>query len=201
MTLPVDPAPRTDAPAPGRLEVITGPMFSGKSEELIRRLRRAGIARQRVVCFKPDLDIRYAPRSISSHSALRYEAEVVAGVAQLRAKLDASEPIDVVGIDEVQFFAPEIVSLVLREVARGRRMLLAGLDMTFAGRPFGPMPALMALADEVLKLSAVCTVCGQPAVHSQRLAHSQELVMVGSTGMYEARCRRHFEPFAEEGDS
>lgn len=180
--------------ATGRLEIITGPMFSGKSEELIRRLRRAVIARQQVLCFKPALDTRYAPSSISSHSALTYEARTVADVPDLRAQLDAEPPFGVLGIDEAQFFTDGIVSLARAEVARGRRVLLAGLDMTFAGEPFGPMPELLALADEVLKLSAVCTVCGQPAVHSQRLTGSHELVVVGSSGVYEARCRRHFHP-------
>lgn len=116
---------------------------------------------------------------------------------ELRAALGSGGALDVLGIDEAQFFTPDLVPLVQEQLARGRRLLLAGLDMTFAGEPFGPMPALMALADEVLKLSAVCTVCGQPAVHSQRLSARQELVLVGSAGVYEARCRRHFVPFAE----
>jgi thymidine kinase len=180
---------------PGVLEVITGPMFSGKSEELIRRLKRARIARQRVACYKPDIDLRYHRTSIASHSSQTHDAVPIASVEELRDLLHPQlDSVEVIGIDEVQFLAPEIIPFALDLVAQGKRVLLAGLDTTFANEPFGPVPNLMALADTVTKLSAVCMVCGQPAIHTQRLSASQELVVVGATGLYEARCRAHFTP-------
>lgn len=186
-------------PIPGRLEVITGPMFSGKSEELIRRLKRARIARQRVACYKPDVDLRYHRTAIASHNAQTDDASTVANVEALKATLFlAIQDIDVIGIDEAQFFDPSIIPLVIELIHQGKRILLAGLDTTFNAEPFGPIPALMALADEVTKLSAVCMTCGAPAIHTQRLGQSQELVLVGAAGLYEARCRTHFEPFADE---
>lgn len=184
---------------PGVLEVITGPMFSGKSEELIRRLKRARIARQRVLCYKPDVDLRYHRTHIASHSAQTHEACPVTSVEDLRAKLFPQlDEVEVVGIDEVQFLSPEIVPVVSELVDLGKRVIVAGLDMTFTAEPFGPVPALMALADRVTKLSAVCMICGQSAIHTQRLGQSQELVVVGATGMYEARCRAHFHPHRDE---
>jgi thymidine kinase len=186
-------------PIPGVLEVITGPMFSGKSEELIRRLKRARIARQRVACYKPDIDLRYHRSAIASHSAQTHEATTVATVEGLRAALYPQlDQIEVVGIDEVQFLDPSILPLTVELIALGKRVLMAGLDTTFAAEPFGPVPNLMAIADKVTKLSAVCMVCGQPAIHTQRLGQSQELVVVGATGLYEARCRAHFSPFSDE---
>ncbi len=183
---------------PGRMEVITGPMFSGKSEELIRRLKRAQIARLRIASFKPEIDLRYQPDAISSHSAQTIQAVAVRDLDRLRALLfPALDTVDVVGIDEAQFFDELLVGLAMELVEAGKRVVLAGLDTTFAGEPFAPMPALMAIADEVVKLSAVCMVCGAPAIHTQRLGASQQLVMVGAAGMYEARCRACFRP---EGD-
>jgi thymidine kinase len=180
---------------PGVLEVITGPMFSGKSEELIRRLKRARIARQRVAVYKPDIDLRYHRAAIASHSSQTHEAVPIASVEELRAILYPQlDEIEVVGIDEVQFLSPDIIPVALDLVSLGKRVLLAGLDTTFANEPFGPVPNLMALADRVTKLSAVCMVCGQPAIHTQRLGASQELVVVGAAGLYEARCRAHFTP-------
>jgi thymidine kinase len=182
----------------GRIEVITGPMFSGKSEELIRRLKRARIARQRVACFKPDIDLRYHRTSIASHSAQTHEAMTVANVARLREAIYGQLPeIEVIGIDEAQFFDEAIVHLVGELVHMGKRILIAGLDTTFTGDPFGPIPALMAISDEVTKLSAVCIVCGAPAIHTQRLGASRELVVVGAAGVYEARCRACFRPIPE----
>lgn len=187
---------------PGVLEVITGPMFSGKSEELIRRLKRARIARQRVACFKPDIDLRYHRTAIASHSSQTHDASVVSTVEDLREKLfPVLGDTDVVGIDEAQFLSPDVIALSLELVALGKRVILAGLDTTFANEPFGPVPNLMALADKVTKLSAVCMVCGQSAIHTQRLGQSQELVIVGATGLYEARCRNHFSPFTDEHGS
>ena len=187
------------ATIPGRIEVIVGPMFSGKSEELIRRLKRARIARQRVACYKPDIDLRYHRTSIASHSDQTHEACTVTSVEHLKAALFPQlNDIDVIGIDEVQFLDADIIPLIVDLVHLGKRIILAGLDTTFNAEPFGPIPALMAIADEVAKLSAVCMVCGQPAIHTQRLGQSQELVVVGAAGLYEARCRTHFEPFADD---
>jgi thymidine kinase len=189
----------SSTPAPGVLEVITGPMFSGKSEELIRRLKRARIARQRVACYKPDIDLRYHRTAIASHSEQTHEAVTVTNVARLREHLTPQlAEIDVVGIDEVQFLDASVLPLAVELIALGKRVLMAGLDTTFAAEPFGPVPNLMAIADKVTKLSAVCMVCGQAAIHTQRLGHSQELVVVGAAGLYEARCRAHFQPFADE---
>ncbi|HEX3436589.1 MAG TPA: thymidine kinase [Pseudacidobacterium sp.] len=185
----------TPAVPPGRIEVVTGPMFSGKSEELIRRLKRAKIARQRILCFKPDIDLRYHKSAIASHSAQMHDACVVANVDRLREALFPQiDEMEVLGIDEAQFFDESLVPLALELVRLGKRVIIAGLDTTFAGEPFKPIPDLMAIADEVVKLSAVCMVCGAPAIHTQRLGGSQELVVVGAAGLYEARCRTHFEP-------
>ena len=184
---------------PGRIEVITGPMFSGKSEELIRRLKRARIARQRVACFKPDIDLRYHRTSIASHSAQTHDAVTVATTEHLKQELYPQlDQIEVVGIDEVQFFDEPIIAFAIELVHLGKRVLMAGLDTTFTAEPFGPVPALMAIADEVTKLSAVCMTCGAPAIHTQRLGSSQELVVVGAAGLYEARCRAHFHPWIDE---
>jgi thymidine kinase len=174
-------------------------MFSGKSEELIRRLKRARIARQRVACYKPDIDLRYHRTSIASHSAQTHEAVTVATTEHLKEHLyPMLDEVEVVGIDEVQFFDAAIIPFALELIAMGKRVLMAGLDTTFSNEPFGPVPNLMALADKVTKLSAVCMVCGASAIHTQRLGSSQELVIVGAVGMYEARCRAHFHP---EGDT
>ncbi len=182
--------------------MITGPMFSGKSEELIRRLKRARIARQRVACFKPDIDLRYHRTAIASHSSLTHDASAVTTVEDLRAALFPQlDQVEVIGVDEVQFFSDAIVTLSVELVHLGKRIVMAGLDTTFTAEPFGPVPDLMAIADEVTKLSAVCMVCGAPAIHTQRLGQSQELVVVGAAGLYEARCRAHFHPWADEDGS
>jgi thymidine kinase len=184
---------------PGALEVITGPMFSGKSEELIRRLKRARIARQRVACYKPDIDLRYHRTAIASHSSQTHDACPITNVDHLRTELYPQiDDIEVVGIDEVQFLSEEIIPLAMELISLGKRVIMAGLDTTFANEPFGPVPDLMALADRVTKLSAVCMVCGQSAIHTQRLGASQELVVVGAAGVYEARCRAHFKPWIDE---
>ncbi|MHB1021358.1 MAG: thymidine kinase [Acidobacteriaceae bacterium] len=184
---------------PGRMEVITGPMFSGKSEELIRRLRRARIARLRVACFKPDIDLRYHREAIASHSAQTLEAMTIANVAELRSVLlPKLDEVDVIGVDESQFFDDSLVSFALELVHLGKRVVLAGLDTTFAGEPFGPVPNLLAVADEIVKLSAVCMICGAPAIHTQRLGSNQALVVVGAAGVYEARCRTCFRPYMDD---
>jgi thymidine kinase len=186
----------------GRLEVITGPMFSGKSEELIRRLKRARIARQRVACFKPDIDLRYHRSAIASHSAQTHEAVTVANTSHLRHALYPQIlDVEVIGLDEAQFFDDAIVQFALELVHLGKRVVMAGLDTTFSGDPFGPIPALMAVSDEVTKLSAVCMVCGAPAIHTQRISKSRELVVVGAAGVYEARCRTCFRPYLEDPGS
>ena len=189
-------------PHPGRLELIVGPMFSGKSEELIGRLKRARIAKQRVACFKPDIDLRYHRTAIASHSSQTHDATVISNVERLRELLYPQLPeIEVVGIDEAQFLDDSVIPLAMELVHLGKRVLIAGLDTTFSNEPFGPIPNLMALADDVSKLSAVCMVCGAPAIHTQRLGQSQELVVVGAAGLYEARCRLCFRPFVDEHGS
>ena len=192
---------RTQVP-PGRLEVIVGPMFSGKSEELIRRLKRARIARQRVACFKPDIDLRYHASAIASHSNHTHAAITIASVERLREALaEQLSQVEVIGLDEAQWLETSVIALIMELVHIGKRVVVAGLDTTFMGEPFGPIPALMAISDEVTKLSAVCMVCGAPAIHTQRLGQSQDLVVVGAAGLYEARCRACFQPFIDENRS
>jgi thymidine kinase len=176
----------------GWIEVVCGPMFSGKSEELIRRLRRAEIARQRVQIFKPQLDQRYSNDHIVSHSALKIRSTCVKSAAELQEQLDVRT--EVIGIDEAQFLGNELVDVVIHLADMGKRIIIAGLDTDYLGRPFHPMPELLAVADEITKTLAICMQCGNPAKHTQRLVASEELIVVGATGMYEARCRRCFEP-------
>ena len=184
----------------GWIEVICGPMFSGKSEELIRRLRRAEIARQRVQIFKPIIDERYSGSHIVSHNDMRIRSEAVSSAAEVQAKLDLRT--EVIGIDEAQFLGAAIVELVVRLADMGKRIIIAGLDTDYLGRPFHPMPELLAVADEITKTLAICMQCGNPAKHTQRLIASEDLIVVGAAGMYEARCRRCFEPnLAQEGHS
>jgi thymidine kinase len=186
--------PRT--PWGGWVEVITGSMFSGKSEELIRRLRRAIIAKQRVQVFKPALDDRYTAGQVVSHSRWRLEAERVHKAAEILEKVDPRT--EVIGIDEAQFFDEELVTICGHMADLGKRVIVAGLDMDFRGEPFGPMPKLLAIAEEVEKVHAICARCGAPASYTQRLTHAQEQVVVGAAEIYEARCRRCFEPGGPE---
>src|SRR5436305_1808922 len=176
----------------GWIEVICGPMFSGKSEELIRRLRRTEIARQRVQIFKPQIDQRYATDQIVSHNDARIRSECVSSAAEIQAKVDLRT--EVIGIDEAQFLGDAMVELVVRLADMGKRVVIAGLDTDYLGRPFHPMPELLAVADEITKTLAICMQCGNPAKHTQRLIASEDLIVVGAAGMYEARCRRCFEP-------
>jgi thymidine kinase len=176
----------------GWIEVIVGPMFSGKSEELIRRLRRAEIGRQRVQIFKPVIDQRYARNGIVSHSGLEIPSELVQSGTEILEKV--APRTEVVGIDEAQFLGESIVEACSRLAEAGKRVIVTGLDTDFMGRPFEPMPRLLAVAEEITKLLAICMRCGNPAVHTQRLVASEELIVVGAGGMYEARCRRCFEP-------
>ena len=182
-------------PQSGWIEVIAGSMFSGKSEELIRRLRRARIARQKVQVFKPDIDIRFAHDHIVSHSEMRHESSAVKTAAELR-QMVANET-EVVGIDEGQFFDNELVEVANDLAHRGLRVIIAGLDQDYTGKPFEPMPQLLAIAEYITKTHAICMRCGQTANYSQRTFESDELVAVGAGGMYEARCRRCFVPHAD----
>jgi thymidine kinase len=177
---------------PGWIEVITGSMFSGKSEELIRRLRRAQIARQHVQIFKPVLDNRYANDQIVSHSAMTIASESVASSAEM---LDRVQPdTEVVGIDEGQFFDADLPAVCSTLADRGKRVIVAGLDQDYLGKPFEPMPQLLAIAEYITKTLAICVVCGGPANHTQRLVSSTARVLVGASGTYEARCRHCFDP-------
>jgi thymidine kinase len=179
-------------PTQGWIEVIVGSMFSGKSEELIRRLRRAQIARQRVQIFKPLVDTRYASDHIVSHSEMRIESQAV---PSSRALLDAVAPAtEVIGIDEGQFFDLELPMICNTLAEQGKRVIVAGLDQDYLGKPFEPMPQLLAIAEYITKTLAICMVCGAPANHTQRLVVSSERVLVGAQGTYEARCRRCFDP-------
>jgi len=186
------PHPRPDA---GWIEVIAGSMFSGKSEELIRRLRRAKIARQKVQVFKPEIDSRYSDDHIVSHSEIRHESANVRTVADLLARLEPDT--EVVGIDEAQFFGNELIEAANQLARRGLRVIIAGLDQDYTGKPWEPMPQLLATAEYITKTHAICVRCGQPANYSQRIFDSEERVAVGAAGMYEARCRRCFVPHAD----
>jgi thymidine kinase len=178
----------------GWIEVICGSMFCGKTEELIRRVRRAQIARQQVQVFKPAIDTRYAQREVTSHNGMQIEAVPVENITTLRSQIDAGTT--VVALDEVQFFERDVISLCEELASQGKRVIVAGLDMDFRGEPFGPMPTLMARAEQVDKLQAICVVCGEPASRTQRLingqpaAYDDPVIMVGASEVYEARCRR-----------
>lgn len=176
----------------GWIEVICGPMFSGKSEELIRRLRRAKIARKRVQVFKPALDDRYSADEIVSHADIRMQSEVVSSAGEIITKLDWRT--QVVGIDEANFMKAEVIDIANQLADSGKQVIIAGLDTDYMGRPFSPMPELLSLAEAITKTLAICMRCGNPAKHTQRLVESDDLIVVGAAGMYEARCRRCFEP-------
>jgi thymidine kinase len=183
--------------ASGWVEVITGSMFSGKSEELIRRMRRAQIARQRVQIFKPRIDSRYSADEIVSHSEMKLPSEVVDKAAEI---LERTAPdTEVVGIDEGQFFDPSLVEVVDRLADRGVRVIVAGLDQDYRGRPFEPMPQLLAVAEYVTKTLAICMRCGAPANRTQRLVAATDRVVVGGSHEYEARCRHCFTPGVSSG--
>ena len=181
--------------APGWIEVIAGSMFSGKSEELIRRLRRAKIARQRVQVFKPVIDNRYSHDHIVSHSEMRHESGVVETAAEILALVEPHT--EVVGIDEGQFFDNRLVEVANELAMRGVRVIIAGLDQDYTGRPFEPMPQLLAIAEYITKTHAICVRCGQPANYSQRIVDVEGQVVVGASDAYEARCRRCFVPHAD----
>ena len=182
-------------PSAGWIEVIAGSMFSGKSEELIRRLRRAKIARQKVQVFKPKVDTRFSQDHIVSHSEMRHESSNVSSTEDLLARLDPDT--EVVGIDEGQFFDNELVVVANTLAQRGVRVIIAGLDQDYTGKPWEPMPQLLAIAEYITKTHAICMKCGQPANYTQRTFESEERVAVGGEGMYEARCRSCFVPHAD----
>jgi thymidine kinase len=181
----------------GSIEVVCGSMFSGKTDELIRRMRRAVIARQKVQVFKPAIDVRYAVEKVTSHAGADFDAIPVEQAAGIFDKLDADTT--VVGVDEAQFFDDGIIAVTRELAGRGIRVLVAGLDLDFRGEPFGPMPVLMAEAEHVDKLQAICMVCGDSASRTQRLVngkparYNDPVVIVGASEMYEARCRKHHE--------
>lgn len=179
----------------GHIELVCGSMFSGKSEELIRRVRRAQIAKQNVLVFANAIDVRYGNATIASHNGANLDAQPIRRAAEIWEYWN--DAVNVVAIDEAQFFDWEIAEVVAQLAQRGVRVIIAGLDTDFRGEPFGPMPILMAQAEQVDKLNAICMVCGGPASRTQRLvngepaAYDDPLVVVGANEMYEARCRQH----------
>jgi thymidine kinase len=181
----------------GSIEVICGSMFSGKTDELIRRLVRAKIAKQKVQVFKPAIDVRYAAEKVTSHAGADFDAMPVEKAADILKRVDPSAT--VIGIDEAQFMDAEVVSVAQDLAEHGKRVLIAGLDLDFRGEPFGPMPLLMSMAERVDKLHAICMVCGDEASRTQRLVNGKParyddpVVIVGASEMYEARCRVHHE--------
>jgi thymidine kinase len=179
----------------GWIEVICGSMFSGKSEELIRRLRRAQIAKQRVQIFKPKFDTRFSDDHIVSHSDMKIKSQLVARAADIPELVDSRT--QVIGIDEAQFFDVELVGACNRLADMGKRVIVAGLDQDYRGRPFDPMPQLLAIAEYITKTLAICVLCGAPANRTQRTVNNAERVLVGATDSYEARCRLCFEPPAD----
>lgn len=179
----------------GQIEVICGSMFCGKTEELIRRVRRAIIAKQKVQAFKPSIDVRYGLERVTSHDGQNIEAQPVAGAAEMAAAIEPDTT--VVAIDEVQFFPEDVVPFIETLAARGIRVIIAGLDMDFRGEPFGVMPQLLSRAEQVTKLHAICVVCGEEASRTQRIVNGQParysdpIILVGASERYEARCRSH----------
>ncbi|CAM3135664.1 thymidine kinase [Filibacter tadaridae] len=179
----------------GWIEVICGSMFSGKSEELIRRIRRSQFAKQKIAVFKPEIDDRYSEEAVVSHDGTTVIASPIANSTDIREFI--REDYDVIAIDEAQFFDDGIVDVVMELADRGFRVIVAGLDQDFRGEPFGPMPRLMAIAELVTKLQAVCTVCGSPSSRTQRLingtpaGYADPVILVGAAEAYEPRCRNH----------
>lgn len=170
----------------GTIEVICGSMFSGKTEELIRRIKRARIARQKIEIFKPAIDVRYSQTEVVSHDENAVRSTPVENSANI---LLLSADVDVVGIDEAQFFDKNLVDVVVELASQGIRVIVAGLDMDFRGKPFGPMPGLMAVADYVTKVHAVCVRCGTIAQFSHRISEKEQVVLLGEKDIYEALCR------------
>lgn len=177
---------------PGWIEVVVGCMFSGKTEELIKQIRRAEFAKQKYQVFKPRIDNRYSEDHVSSHNQNHFPSTVVDSAFEILSKVEKNT--QVVGIDEGQFFEPELIEVATTLANAGKRVVVAGLDTDWRGVPFGPMPQLLAIAEIVRKQYAICMVCGEPATRTQRLVGSEDEILVGSTDSYEARCRVHFDP-------
>jgi thymidine kinase len=176
----------------GWIEVITGCMFSGKTEELIRRLRRAQIAKQKVKIFKPNIDSRYSQDSIVSHNEQSLPSILIEDINEI---LNYADDAQVIGIDEAQFFDDDVVHICNLLASRGKRVIVAGLDQDYTGKPFEPMPQLLAIAEYITKQHAICVVCGNPADKTQRKISESERVIVGAADIYEARCRKcHYLP-------
>jgi thymidine kinase len=175
----------------GWIEVICGCMFSGKTEELIRRLRRAQIAKQTVMIFKPRIDNRYSTSHIVSHSEQSLISTVIDNPSEI---MDLGKDAQVIGVDEAQFFSPDLVDVCEKLADSGKRVLVAGLDQDYRGKPFAPVPELLSVAEYITKTLAICMVCGNPADRTQRITQQQELVVVGARDVYEARCRKCFVP-------
>lgn len=178
----------------GWIEVVTGCMFSGKTEELIRRLRRAEIAKQRIAIFKPKIDVRYSPNHIVSHSQYKIDATIISSPQEI---LELSNDAQVIGIDECQFFDNSLLGVCETLANQGKRVICAGLDQDYRGIPFEPMPQLLAIAEYITKTLAICVVCGNPADRTQRKTTNSERVIVGADEVYEARCRRCYQPPTE----
>ena len=185
------PAHPSRQPTAGWIEVIAGCMFSGKTEELIRRIRRAQYARMSVVVFKPEIDRRYSDDNVDSHSGMTIRSLRVRRAAEIPALVDDAV---VIGIDEAQFFDQDIVRVCEELADAGKRVVVAGLDLDYQGRPFGPMPELLCVSEYIQKMLAICIVCGGPADRSQRILQQADQVLVGETDAYEARCRAHWDP-------
>ena len=179
----------------GSIEVICGSMFSGKTEELIRRMKRAQFAKQKVEIYKPCIDVRYSEDKVVSHDSHSIPSIPIDSPARM---LELSNDVEVVGIDEAQFFDETLVETVQTLANKGIRVIVAGLDTDFLGKPFGPMPALMAVAEDIQKVHAICVKCGSPANHSHRLAKSSELVVLGETDIYEPLCRHCYNAAMKE---
>ena len=179
----------------GSIEVICGSMFSGKTEELIRRMKRAQFAKLNIKIFKPCIDVRYSEEDVVSHDAHSITSTPIDAPAKM---LEMIGQVDVIGIDEAQFFDGSIVEVVQTLANNGIRVIIAGLDTDFLGKPFGPMPALMAVAEDIQKVHAICVKCGSPANHSHRLSKSSELVVLGETDIYEPLCRHCYNSAIKE---
>jgi thymidine kinase len=192
----MEPTPHAVPKETGWIEVITGCMFSGKTEELIRRLRRAKIAKQKVVIFKPNIDTRYSNNSIVSHSEQSLPSILIKDVKEI---LELVEDAQVIGIDEAQFFSNDLIDVCNKLADDGKRVLVAGLDMDYRGVPFEPMPQILSVAEYITKSLAICVECGNPADRTQRKTTSAERVIVGAADVYEARCRKcHYIPTEEQ---
>ena len=179
----------------GWIEVICGSMFSGKTEELIRRIRRAMIARQRIALFKPKIDVRYSDKEIVSHDKQKISSHTILKPKQI---LELSLEAQVVGIDEAQFFDKTLVKICQTLANMGKRVIVAGLDQDYKGVPFEPIPELLAVAEYITKTHAICVICGNPANHTQRISGGTDKVVIGAGEMYEARCRNCFQPYKEK---